>query len=429
MKQKPETERRRGALRGGQAHPDFRGVADTFRSQLPERGEGGAALCVYHRGKSVVDIWAGTRNAQGTPWTPDTLSLSFSTTKGITATLLHILAARGEVEYDAPVARYWPAFAQGGKGSITVRQMLCHEAGLYAIRGMVDDAHEMLDWPHMLEKMEKAVPVHAAGHRNGYHGLTFGWLVGGLVEKVTGKPLAQVLREELSDPLQLDGCFIGVPDSELERCAVLIDSNPRAAAKKPRAPSIKAVKRKPDIRRQFVEGALRFTGFEPDTILEGLVPRGINRFDWTARESIQACIPAANGMFTARSLAKIYATLGNDGIFPGADPHSRILPPGAVHTMARRQSKTRGDVIPLAMHWRLGYHRVFTTGPRTPHAFGHFGYGGSGGWCDPSRQLAVGYVVNYGIGTPFGDLRLWRINTAAIRAVDSLPTLLLQWLR
>lgn len=404
----------------GHVHPDFRAVAETFVRQLPKQGPGGAALCVYHRGERVIDVWGGTRNRAGDPWKADTLSLSFSTTKGIVATLLHILADRGQLDYDAPVARYWPAFAQNGKAAITVRQLLCHEAGLYPIRSLVQDATEMCDWPHMLALMEQAAPAHEPGARNGYHALTFGWLVGGLVEKITGKPLAEVLREELSGPLQLDGCFIGVPKEGVSRCANLITPE-----KKPRDPSRPARKKKAPLTQRAVEAALRASGFEPESTLEAMVPHGMARFDWNAPETVQACIPGAGGMFNARSLAKIYAVLGNGGEFEG----TRILSRDKVREISRIQNTQRGAVIPLPMRWRLGYHRVFTTGPRTPHAFGHFGYGGSGAWCDPSRELAVGYVVNYGIGTPFGDMRLWQINTAAIRAVDSLPVLLWQWLR
>ncbi|MFZ5724057.1 MAG: serine hydrolase domain-containing protein [Pseudomonadota bacterium] len=407
----------------GHVHRDFLGVADTFLKQLPQEAPGGAALCIYHRGEPVVDIWSGTRDRDGTPWTGDTLSLSFSTTKGIVATLLHILAGYGRLDYDVPVARYWPEFAQNGKAGITVRQVLCHEAGLYRIRGLIDSAEEMRDWPHMLSRMEQAEPAHVPGRNNGYHGLTFGWLVGGLVEKISGKPLAQVLREELAAPLALDGCFIGVPDSELPRCADLIvpqrrqgDRPPATTPKKPRSPGM---------RQQVIEGALRLGGFDPASSVDALMPRGIGRFDWNAPATRQACIPGAGGMFTARSLAKVYAMLANEGEFAGV----RLLPRRTVGQLSTVQSRRRGAVIPLPMHWRLGYHRVFTTGPRTPQAFGHFGYGGSGGWCDPSRALAVGYTVNYGIGTPFGDLRLWRINTSAIRAVDSVPTLVRQWLQ
>lgn len=404
----------------GYVHPDFRGVARAFQQQLPRRGSGGAALCIYHRGEQVVDIWGGSRDREGTPWTADTLSLSFSTTKGIVSTLLHILADRGLVDYDQPVARYWPAFAQNGKERITVRQLLCHEAGLYSVRGLIADAAEMRDWPHMLQLMEQARPVHVPGERNGYHALTYGWLVGGLVEKITGKSLADVLREELSAPLQLDGCFIGVPENELGRCAKLV-----VPEKKPRDPSAPRRPKKTPLPQQLIETGLRLSGFDTDSTLQAMVPHGMAKFDWTAPETVQACIPGAGGMFNARSLAKIYAALGNDGSFNGV----RLISPEGVKRISRLQNTARGAVIPLPMRWRMGYHRVFTTGPRTPNAFGHFGYGGSGAWCDPSRELAVGYVVNYGIGTPFGDMRLWQINTAAIRVVESLPTLVLQWLR
>jgi CubicO group peptidase (beta-lactamase class C family) len=174
-----------------------------------------------------------------------------------------------------------------------------------------------------------------------------------------------------------------------------------------------------------MEGGLRLTGFDPATTQDAMVPRGMARFDWNDKATRRACIPGAGGMFNARSLARIYAALGNQGELGGA----RLLPASAVQRIAHVQNRARGAVIPMPMHWRLGYHRVFTTGARTPHAFGHFGYGGSGAWCDPSRQLAMGYVVNYGIGTPFGDMRLWQLNTAAIRAVDGLPRMLWQWLR
>lgn len=405
----------------GYIHPKFSSVAETFAAQLPVAQQaGGAALCIYHQGEKVVDIWAGTTNRQGNVWQPDTLSLSFSTTKGIVATLLHMLADRGLVEYDMPVAKYWPAFAQNGKRHVTVRQLLCHEAGLYAIRPLIQDAAEMRDWAHMLNVMEKAAPVHIPGRANGYHALTFGWLVGGLVEKVAGQPLAQVLREFLSEPLQLDGCYIGVPESELARCADLI-----VPEKKPRDPSRPKRPKKTPLMQQAIETGLRITGFDPDTTLQGMVPRGMAHFDWNTDASRTACIPGAGGMFNARSLAKIYAALGSQGEWQGTS----LLSAARIHEMTQVQNTRRGAVIPIPMHWRLGYHRVFTTGPRTPHAFGHFGYGGSGAWCDPSRELAVGYVVNYGVGTPFGDMRLWQINSAAILAVDSLPKVLWQWVK
>lgn len=398
----------------GHVHPDFTAVADVFRRQLPQGRPGGAALCVYYRGQPVVDLWGGTRNRAGEAWTPDTVSLSFSTTKGVVATLLHLLADRGLLQYDRPVAHYWGGFGSNGKRDITVRHLLCHEAGLYPVRPLVEDAAEMRDWDHMLRRMEQAAPVHAPGARNGYHALTFGWLVGGLVEKITGEPLSVTLERELTGPLALNDFFIGVPDAALDRRAELIVPAPKP---KPVTASTAAPrKRQPPLAQRLIENGLRLTGFEPESTNDAMVPRGMARFDWNARETAQACIPGAGGMFSARDLARLYATLGNGGALDGV----RLLSPSTLGRMATVQNTTRGAVIPVPMRWRLGYHRVFTTGPRTPDAFGHFGYGGSGAWCDPSRGLAVGYVVNTGVGTPFGDLRLWQLNTAAIRAAEAL---------
>lgn len=395
----------------GQVDPAFTAVADAFRLTLPEGRPGGAALCVYHRGRPVVDIWAGTRNRAGDPWTSDSLSLSFSTTKGVVSTLLHQLADRGEIAYDTPVAHYWPAFARHDKHRITVRHLLTHEAGLYGIRSLIGDAAEMRDWHHMLSVMESAVPLHVPGAMNGYHALTYGWLVGGLVEKVAGMPLADVLSEQLTQPLRLDGCFIGVPEGEMNRCADLIVPQKRkesvSTGSSPR-------KRSKSIGGRAFDMALAVAGFDTDSFQEAMMPKGISRFDWNAPATRAASIPGAGGMFTARALAMIYSALANNG----EHDHGRLLGEKTLRAMSTVQNTRRGAVIPLPMRWRLGYHRVFTTGPRTPHAFGHFGYGGSGAWCDPSRELSVGYTVNYGSGSPFGDLRISRINSAVIRAAE-----------
>jgi len=139
------------------------------------------------------------------------------------------------------------------------------------------------------------------------------------------------------------------------------------------------------------------------------------RFSFNDDSVVKACIPAANGMFTARSLARLYAVMANDGELDGV----KLMSPQRVREISQIQSRKVDRVVPIPMHWRLGYHRVFTTGPRTPHAFGHFGFQGSGAWCDPTRHLAVGFIVNTSGGTtPFGDDRIARINAQAIRAAE-----------
>jgi len=392
----------------GHYQPRFQHIIDVFTAQLPQAPrQGGAALTVYHQNEKVVDIWAGVANKTGEPWQEHNMSISYSTTKGVLSTLVHILVDDGLLDYDRPIAYYWPAFAQHGKHGITLRHVLTHESGLYHLRSMIADAKEMLDWPHMLTMIEQAKPLHAAGARVGYHAISFGWIIGGLIEKVTQEPLAVTLAKKISQPLQLDGCYIGVPETELYRCNEIIGA-PRHKANK--APPSKISQ----WQLKLTDKVLRATGFNPETATEALIPKGMSRFYLDDHESLKACIPGAGGVFTARSLAKIYAALANWGEIDGA----RLLSAKTIKEAITVYNTHRGDVVPMPMHWRLGYHRVFTTWPRTPHAFGHFGYGGSGAWADPSRQLAVGYIVNTGSGSPFADLRLWRINTAIIQSVE-----------
>jgi CubicO group peptidase (beta-lactamase class C family) len=410
----------------GTVHPAFEPARTALAKQLARYG-GGASLTVIHRGEVVVDVVAGTRDAAGTPWTPETLSLSFSTTKGVASTLVHVLATQGRVDYDAPVARYWPAFAHGGKGDITVRTLMSHRAGLWDVRTLVDDASQMLDWGGMLERIERASPAPPSSHaRSGYHGLTYGWLVGGLVEHVTGKPFGQVLADELARPLGLEGCFIGAPEGELARRATLLGVRSAGA----RTPSSAANgdgrgagrdPARPRRREGLQAGLLRLAwraantlaGHDPRNVTQALMPRGIRAFDWNADATARACIPAANGLFTSRALARMYAMLAEGGALGGV----RLLSSDVLRQAMRRHGRGGDDVLLLPMGWRLGYHGVDR---RAPHAFGHFGFGGSGAWCDPSRRLAVAMTLNSGVGTPLGDMRIVRLNRVIARAVAGL---------
>jgi CubicO group peptidase (beta-lactamase class C family) len=395
----------------GYVHPDFSEVARTLRRQIPgsrRRGRpGGAAVCVYHRGEVVVDCWGGTRDAEGDPWQEDTLSLSYSTTKGVASTLLHVLADRGLVDYDAPVAAYWPEFGAAGKAEITVRQVLCHEAGLYRIRDMVDHAHRLLDWEHMVDALARSQPCHAPGATHAYHGWTYGWLVGEIVRRVTGRSFAEALASELADPLGLDGCFVGLPAEQMHRRAQLIQARRIAL---PRGGGLI-----PTVGRG-VARALGLAGVPIDLsdTHAALVPPGIEEVDFGSERWAAASIPAANGIFTARALARVYAMLAGGGAIDGV----RLLSRETVERVSRVQNRGIGRVVPYPMHWRLGYHRVNTFGARIPRGFGHSGFGGSGAWADPDRLLALGMVLNSGMGTPFGDLRIIQISTAAIRCAD-----------
>ena len=403
----------------GFVHPDFLPVATALRRQLAGY-PGGAAVCVYHRGACVADLWGGFRDETGTPWRRDTMSPSFSTTKGVASTVLHVMVDRGLLDYDARVADYWPEFAQANKDGITVRHVLAHQSGLYHIRQMIDRADRMLDWEHMVRAIERATPIHEPGARTGYHGLTYGFLVGELVRRVTGKPFAQVVREAIAEPLGLDGMFVGTPPEQLPRAARLIWPERRLLVGGSGVMRLggRELSETLELPASFLCRLLALVGIELDlaSILDALAPRGINAFDFGAAATLQAAIPAANGLFTARSLARMYAALAGGGAVDGI----RLL---STATLARATEVQRApagrSVIPFDMRWRLGYHGVLTTLGVPRHAFGHFGFGGSGAWADPGRDLAVALIVNSGMGMPFGDLRIVRIGGAALGAADA----------
>jgi CubicO group peptidase (beta-lactamase class C family) len=385
----------------GYVHPDFRDVASVLERQI-RRGGGGGAVCVYHRGEKVVDAWTGGRDESGRPWQHETMSLSFSTTKGLVATVLHILVDRGLADYDDPVAKHWPEFGYSGKELVTIRHLLCHEAGLHGIRSRIDHAERMLDWDYMREVMEEAIPAHKPGSRNAYHALTYGWLVGELIQRIARKPLMAVIGEELVGPLELDGVHIGAPAEVRPRIAELL-SPPRRPPEAPTALGALA---------RTLARVFRLP-LDSAHILEALVPRGIFDVIFSPRVH-DAPMPALNGVFTARSLARVYAALAGGGTLDGV----RLLSPETLARATQIQNRRIDLVVPLPMRWRLGFHMVGTTRGVLRDAFGHFGYGGSGAWADPSRQLALALVVNRVAGTPFGDLRMLRVGAAAVASAD-----------
>ncbi len=407
----------RSGLLDGSLHPDFVPVANALRRQI-KRYDGGAAVCVYHRGRCVLDLWGGVRNRAGDPWCQDTMAPSFSTTKGVASTLVHIMVDRGKLDYDARIADYWPEFAQAGKEEITLRQVMTHQSGLYHIRQMIDHADRMLDWEYMVHAIEAAEPIHPPGERTGYHGLTYGFLVGEVLRRVTGMDFSQLVEHELAKPLELDGFYVGAPAEELGRAAELMW--PRAAdvmrRVTPEGVTARWLGTTATVLDQTLRNALGMIGVDLDlgSLVDALAPRGISGFEFDSGETLRAAIPAGNGLFTARSLARMYATLAGGGILDG----HRLISTETLARATQLQAPTgRHSVIPFDMRWRLGYHGIITTRGFPRNAFGHFGFGGSGAWADPSRELAVAMIVNCGMGTPFGDTRTARISGAALDSV------------
>ena len=380
----------------GRADRRFRPLVQRFDSMFRRPSHGGAALAVYWHGEPVVDVWTGYADSRGRrPWERDTAAMSFSTTKGVASTVVHRLVDRGLLAYDEPLATYWPAFADDAKRDITLRMLLSHQAGLHRIRGLVSTADDLLDHARITELVAAQDRGGPRRGGSGYHGFTFGWLVAGLVEQVTGFGLREAVDVELAKPLELDGFWIGAPETEWDRVAELFPPMPKVIG------SEKAAARAERFgATRYLAEALLVDGFE------GLL------FDDPDRRILGTEMPAANGVFTARALAKMYAALATDGTVDGVE----VLSERTLHEAGRVQSRTRDYVLGLPMRWRLGYHQAFTAGRPAWKAFGHFGYGGSGAWADPETGMSVAFVTNRlgSVTTPVGDIRLPRLGAAAL---------------
>lgn len=396
-----------------QGHVDerFIDLARQFSRMQDARTElGGAALVIYFQGQKVVDIWTG-KKSETESWQANTLSLCYSTGKGVLSTLAHILVSEGFVDYDIPVATYWPEFAQQGKDQITLRHMLSHQSGLYDIRNLVADASEMADWQHMLAVIAQAKPRFAVATDAAYQPLTFGWQVGGILEKATGKTLAELMQQYLVAPLQLDAAYFGVPKEKLAEVARIIPqqkvSKDKLQNSKPKVKPAQARKASP------FDKLLELSGQKPQDFQDAMIPKGMKNFSFFSDQGLQAIIPAATGVFSANSLARIYAMLANGGEWQG----QQLIGTEIFKQLSQIQYTRRDRIMPLPMHWRLGYHRILTLG-KSSSGFGHMGFNGSGAWCDPERGLSFAYTHNFSTASITGDYRLWGLTQETLRCAD-----------
>jgi CubicO group peptidase (beta-lactamase class C family) len=366
----------------GTADARFDAVREEFERNFTERGEVGASVCVTLAGETVVDLWGGVADpATGAPWQEDTLSTVMSCTKGAAALCAHILVDRGELGLDTPVATYWPEFAKNGKDTTTVRHVLTHTAGLPHVRTMVPE-HGLADWEFMVRALEDEEPHWPVGTRQAYHGLTFGWLVGELVRRVSGRSIGRFFADEVAGPLGLD-FFIGAPESEHGRIARLIPAPPPDPDKPlPRLMLEALTNPTSPIGLMLLNNGGWITGFDQ--------PRY-----WSAE------IPAANGISNARGLAGMYRPLALGGSAGGV----RLLSEVATRRAAIVNSWTQEDGTVLG-RWGfgLGFHRSADnrTNPGLEgfcaiwgeSAFGHCGMGGSIGFADPAERISFGYSMN-----------------------------------
>lgn len=386
----------------------FQPVAALFEAQLAEGGGGGVA--VYHRGRPVVDLWGGVADeTTGRAWQADTTVMAFSTTKGVASTALHVCVDRGLLDVDDRVADHWPGFAQRGKADITVRQVLCHEAGLYDVTSLLASAEQLLDWDAMVAAFEAAEPAFPPGSANAYHAVTYGFLVGELVRRVSGVGIAEFVATEIAGPLGLDGAYVGTPDDALGRVATLIQPPALADVLRTDGQSDGGAS------SGIVELA-RSLGYEihPEVTRAAFGFAQLRELA-SSREALRYPIPSFNGTFTARSLARMYAALAAGGTLDGVT----LMAPETVEAASEIQNDRPDLAIVFPMHWRLGYHGVFTTAGIPERAFGHMGLGGSGAWADPDRELAVALVVNRLGADLVGDDRLMALGGAALRCADA----------
>ncbi|WP_327312524.1 serine hydrolase domain-containing protein [Streptomyces sp. NBC_01235] len=356
----------------GHCDPRFAAVRTAFEENFRDRGELGAAVSVTVDGVTVADLWGGWADpARTRAWERDTLVNVWSTSKGPTALCAHILADRGQLDFDAPVAGYWPEFAAAGKERVLVRHLLSHRAGLAGLREP-HSLEQLYDWELTTARLAATEPWWEPGTRSGYHAFTYGFLVGEVVRRVSGLLPGAFLEREVTGPLGVD-FTIGLAEKEAGRAAEL--AHPPAASSSEQAA----------IFSQLAPAAIAALANPVVGATEANSPR------WRAAE-----IPAANGHGTARAVAALYGIFAGRGTYGGR----RVLSPEAAERVREGQGSCRDVVLGagLGHETEIGL-GLWLSGPNgsygpNPRAFGHDGFGGSCGLADPEAGVSLGYVMN-----------------------------------
>lgn len=378
----------------------FHAVRDAFAENFARGHEIGASVSITFNGETVVDLWGGSADeAQTQPWTQDTLVNVYSTTKGMGATCAHMLVDRGQLDLDAPVATYWPEFAQAGKASLPVRYLLSHRAGLPAIAKPLP-TETLYDWHAMCAALAEQEPWWVPGTGHGYHALTYAWLIGEVVRRVDGRSIGTFFRDEIATPLGLDA-HIGC-DPELDaRIAELRPSPPPPPGQEDLLAAMIADKE-----------SMSAKAFSNPPILGR---ETVNSRAWRAAE-----ICSANGHTHARALARLYAALGAWTRGKRFDD-LQLISSSALEQARIEQSSGMDKILGLDNRIALGYMlpspmRRFSENPK---AFGHAGAGGSLGFTDPENGLSFGYAMNQmQAGGAGGDVRWWGLIQGMYDAIN-----------
>jgi CubicO group peptidase (beta-lactamase class C family) len=383
----------RGSLEDG-----YGPVLDAFARNFRERQDLGSGCTVYVDGRCVVDLWAGVADRRtGQPFEHDTAAVIFSCTKGILAICAYLLVQEGRLDLDRPIASYWPAFAGAGKEHITVREAMSHRAGLaYLDRDLTRE--EVLAWSPVIEAIEAQEPHHAPSDGHAYHAMTYGWIVGEVIRRVTGLSPGTWFREVLGDPLDLD-TWIGLPPSARGRVAFM--EPPLPDAESDIASDIASLGSAPHIERTLTMGGAY--SFPAD---EGYVT--FNAPDIQAAE-----VPGAGGISSAESLAKLYAMC-----ITGVDGAPALLTPGSIaDALLVRSAGAQLTGLPDdGARWGTGFQ---LSSPPTqpmlgPGSLGHAGAGGQLAFADADSGASFAYLSNQMGG--YGDHRA-RALTEALRGV------------
>ena len=364
----------------------FERVAAAFEKNYRERNELGASVCVTLDGETVVDLWGGTARAEsGEPWNSDTLSVVWSSTKGAVSFCAHLLASRGHLDLDAPVTDYWPEYGQNGKVPTTVKMLLSHQSGVCAVSERLP-AGAYANWDVMVRAIEKQQPFFAPGTAHGYQAMTYGWLVGEVVRRVSGKSLGTFFREAIADPLGID-FWIGLPATDESRTARMIMPEPDLDNMSP----FMAAMIKP--------GSLQALALGNSGGYMDYGPEQVRGFDTPVAHAAE--IGAAGGLTNGRGLAGLYAPLACGGSLNGVE----YVSPDVLARMGAVASAGSRDMTLLApMRFSLGFFKAMDN-RRAPRgmqdsmflpeaAFGHPGYGGSVGFADPEARISFGYNMN-----------------------------------
>lgn len=442
--------------------------------QLDDAPAGGT-LVVYQAGKCIAQASTGMAQ-ENNLWQPTTLSLNFSTGKGILATLVHVLVSERLLDYDVPIARYWPAFAARDKGHITLRSVMSHQADLFSINSIDADSDTLLDWDTMLDKvaaMPVTLPEDAEKYTSAYSALVYGWVLGGVIEAVTDMSLANALRHYLTEPLGIaDSCYFGVPTTKVDNVAKLVknfkasaqdstqEQQPSSRRHKPvlkldskhtlqtyaRLPSYPCWQSLASTHQTVLdnneeENSKRSNGINTDetetldtaqinrlyfdnsqlnlrNYKAALIPANKQPIDYYSRKALQAVIPAANAVASAQALATIYAMLANGGTWQG----QTLIDSATYEQLSTAQLIGIDAVMPADMNWRLGYHRLFSicqnssideTIRPSPQGFGHMGYNGSVAWCCPAKKLSFAFIHNFDV-TMLNDIRQFALTEALL---------------